>query len=74
MLKDYIYDNKFQIYIINNYIDIINYREVVSFSDSKIIIKSDSNELYINGEDLIINKLLSDELLVKGIIKNIEFR
>ena len=74
MLKEYIYNNDFQINIFNNYINILNYEEIISFSDNKIILKHKKGMLVINGNKLIISKLLSDELLVKGYINNIEFR
>lgn len=74
MLREYIYDDKFQIWIINDSINILNYVEVISFSDNKVIIKCPNNTLCINGKDLIISKLLTDELLIKGKITNIEFR
>ena len=74
MLREYVYDDKFQIWIINNTINILNYIEIISFSDTKVIIKCPNNTLCINGNNLIISKLLKDELLIKGKITNIEFR
>lgn len=74
MLREYIYDIKFQIYIYEDYINIINYEEILSFSENKIIIKCNDKEFSINGSELVITKLLNDELLIKGVIKNIEFR
>ena len=53
---------------------ILNYVEIISFSDTKVIIKCPNNTLCINGNNLIISKLLKDELLIKGKIINIEFR
>ena len=74
MLREYIYNNKFQIYLINNNINILNYEEVSSFDENKIIIKHRDGIVVINGKNLVISKLLSDELLVTGNITNIEFR
>ena len=74
MLKEYIYDNKFQIYIFGDYIDVINYLEIISFGEEKISIRSDINTIFISGNNLVITKLLNDEILIKGNIKNIEFR
>jgi len=48
--------------------------EIISFDENKIIIKYSKGTLVINGSELIISKLLSDELLVNGNITNIEFR
>ena len=74
MLKDYIYNQKAQILIIDNKVDILNYEDIISFSDNKIILKYDKRNLIINGTDLIIAKLMDDEVLIKGNIINIEFR
>lgn len=74
MLREYIYDNKFQIWIIENSINISNYIDIISFSEDLVIIKCPSNTLHIKGENLIISKLLTEELLIKGKILNIEFR
>ena len=74
MLKEYIYNNDFQINIFNNYLNILNYIEIISFTEEKIILNYSKGTLIIKGSELIIAKLLSDELLVKGNITNIEFR
>lgn len=74
MLKEYIYDNKFQLLVVDNTINILNYEELISFSDIKVIIKCKNNNLTINGKNLIINKMISNELLIKGVITSIEFR
>ena len=73
-LKEYIYNCHFQVLIINNMIDILNYTDIVSFSDTKIILKHSQGIIEINGHNLIIAKLLDDELLIKGSLTNIEFR
>ena len=74
MLRDYIYDTKFQLWVFDDSINILNYLEIISFDDDKIILKYPNGILSINGKDLVITKMLSSELLVNGIIKNIEFR
>lgn len=74
MLKEYIYDNKFQLLVVDNTINILNYEELISFSDIKVIIKCKNNNLTINGKNLIINKMIYNELLIKGVITSIEFR
>jgi len=74
MLRDYIYDTKFQIYIIDKSIDILNYVDIISFDDNKIIIECPNYNLIIKGIDLTISKMLERELLIKGNIEYIEFR
>jgi len=74
MLREYIYDDKFQILIYDNLVNILNYIDIISFSENKVIIKCPNNTLDIKGTDLIISKLLQDELLIKGKILSIVFR
>lgn len=74
MLRNYIYDKKFQMYVFDNMINILNYKDIFSFTDSKVIINCDSKVLSISGNNLVISKLLIDELLIEGDIKIIEFR
>lgn len=74
MLREYIYDNKFQIWFINNSINIYNYVEIISIDDTIIKIKCPNNILNIKGKNLTITKMMDSELLIKGNIINIEFK
>ncbi len=77
MLKDirnFIQDNVFKVTVLKGQIDILNYLEIDHFDDSKIIIRYSEGTLVINGKELIIAKLLDDEILINGKIKNVEFK
>ena len=77
MLKDlrsYILENNFRINIYENNIDIVNYKEIDHFDDKIIIIRYEKGIITVKGEDLIKTKLLDDELLINGKIRNIEFK
>ena len=73
-LRNYILENKFKINIYDNNIDIINYIEIEHFDDKIIIVKYEKGIVTVKGENLIITKLLEDELLINGQIRNIEFK
>lgn len=73
-LKNYIIDNKFKINIYENNIDIANYKEIDHFDDKIIIIRYENGMVTVKGEKLIITKLLEDEILINGKIRNIEFK
>ena len=66
--------NESKIIIYKNKIDIINYLDIIHFDDSKIIIKTKKELLNIIGTNLVISKLITDEVLITGTIKSIEFR
>lgn len=73
-LRNYILENIFKVTILKEQIDILNYVEIDHFDDSKIIVRFSEGTLVIKGEDLIISKLLDDEILINGKIKTVEFK
>lgn len=70
-LRTYILEDEFKLNYINNKINIINYIEIDHFDSNKIIIRYELGNIIINGKNLIITKLLNDELLIEGTIKSI---
>ena len=73
-LRNYILEDDFKIVYLTNKLDIVNYECIDHFDTDKIIVRYSGGTIIIKGEDLIISKLLNDEILVSGIIKNIELR
>ncbi len=71
-IRNFIDNNDFKIIIYNNLIDIINFNKIIDISTTSIKIKS-NNLINIIGKDLYIIKMLDNELLIKGIIKDIKF-
>lgn len=74
MLRDYIYNKNFQIYIFEDKINILNYYNIISFTDNNVVLNCNKKIISITGNELVISKLLTDELLITGKILNIEFR
>ncbi|MDD3996055.1 MAG: YabP/YqfC family sporulation protein [Bacilli bacterium] len=72
--KSYLLEEEFKINIFNNKVNVINYTDIMGFDSNEVIIKHKSGEVIIKGSDLIITKLLIDEVLIVGNIKNIELR
>ncbi|MBQ9853997.1 MAG: YabP/YqfC family sporulation protein [Bacilli bacterium] len=70
-LENYLYDNEYKIIIKNNSINICNYTEIIDFDVNKIVIKNKDKKISIEGKNLIISKMLKEEVLITGIIKNI---
>lgn len=73
-LRNYILENKFKINIYDNNLNISNYIEIDHFDDEIIIVRYEKGIIKVKGENLIITKLLENELLINGIIRNIEFK
>ena len=71
-LDHYFTDREYKIIYKKNYLDIINYIEVVDFTDKEIKIKHQDGITKILGVHLVISKMLDDELIIIGNIDRIE--
>ena len=72
--RNYLLDEMFNMRVLKNKIDICNYETIGYLDNDLIIINYDSGEIKIKGENLVVSKLLNDEILISGEIKNIEMR
>lgn len=70
-LDRYLEDKNYEIILKENRINIINFQEIIDFSINKISIRCDNKIINIEGKNLIISKMLDDELLITGTILNI---
>ena len=73
-IRSYIIDSESKITIINNKVNITNYIDIGHFDNNKIIIKLEGKDVHIKGDGLVVSRLLDSEILITGVIKNIEFR
>ena len=73
-LRNYILENEFKINYIAGKVNIVNYECIDHFSDEKVMIRHSSGTVVIKGENLIISKLLNDEILISGTVKTIELK
>lgn len=72
--RNYLLEENFEIKMYKNAVNIVNFTEIGHFDSYKVIVKCDSLSIYIEGADLVVSKLLQDEILVTGKIDKIEFR
>mgnify|MGYP004453423607 CR=1 FL=1 len=72
-LDKYLNDDNYQIIVMKDMVNVINYIEIKDFSNSKIVIKNSLGITNIIGEDLTIVKMLDREILIVGTIKRIDF-
>ncbi len=70
-LDNYLYDKEYRIIIKENYVNIVNYDEIVDFNLNKISVKYRNKKVSIEGTNLTINKMVEDEVLITGNISNI---
>ncbi len=72
--RDLVLEEQFKINYIKDKLNIVNYKEISHFDSNKIIVNYIDGSIVIGGQDLVISKLVSDELLIEGKIEKIEFR
>lgn len=72
--RNYLLEENFEIKMYKNAVNIVNFTEIGHFDSYKVVVKCDSLNIYIEGSDLVVSKLLQDEILVTGKIDKIEFR
>ena len=70
-LDRYLEDKKYQIIIKEKQVNIINFQEIIDFSINKITIRCENKIINVEGKNLIISKMLDEEVLITGIIYNI---
>lgn len=70
-LDRYLEDKTFEIILKDNKINIINYNEIIDFSSHNISIRCNNKIINIEGRNLIVSKMLDDEILINGCINNI---
>ena len=70
-LRNKLLEEEFRIICFSNNVDIINYKKLISIKDTSITLLSSTNKIIINGRNLSIIKLMSDEVLIQGIIEEI---
>ena len=71
ILVNFLYDKEYFISIYDNFIHVFNYKELISLTSKLVILKLDKFKLEIKGEDLFITKMMSNEILIRGVIKNV---
>lgn len=73
-IRSYILDSDLKITIVNNRINIVNYKDIGHFDSNKIVVKVENGEIVVKGNDLVVSKLMNSEILITGNFSNVEFR
>jgi len=74
MIDDYVNDKKYSMIYKNNNLNIINYSEIIDFSSTLISVRYDNNVYHIEGNNLVISRMMENEILVTGDICDIKFK
>ena len=71
-IVNYLFDKDYVICTYEDYVYAFNYIDLEVFSDTRVTLNFLNKKSVINGQNLIIIKITKEEILIKGIIKNIE--
>lgn len=72
--RSYMLEEKFEFRFVDNKLDIINYKSINHFDSNKIIINHENGSIVVNGKNLIVSRLLNNEIMIKGNFNSIEIR
>lgn len=73
-LDRYLNENEYKLILDNNRLNIVNYEEIINFSLSNIKVKLKDKIVSIEGRNLVINKMVDNEILITGNISNISIK
>lgn len=73
-LKSSLLEEDFKMQYVEKKLGIANYNDISHFDSNKIIISYKNGSVLISGGNLVVSKLIKDELLIEGNIEKIELR
>ena len=73
-IDDYINDRRFSMIYKNNKLNVINYSEIMDFSSKLISIRYNDKVYHIEGKNLVISRMMENEILIAGEIEIITFK
>lgn len=69
-IKNFLYDKDYFISVFDSNIHLYGYEKITKFNESELEFKFKDFYLNIKGEKFLIRKMLSNEILISGIVKN----
>ena len=70
-LDNYLSDREYKIIVKENYVNIVNYDEIIDFNINMISVRCNNKLIIIEGNNLTISKMVIDEVLIIGKVNNI---
>lgn len=71
-VKNHVIDSEFRITLYIDMVHIINYTKIISLEENRIVVLALKKRVIITGNHLHLNRLLDEEILIKGDVLNIE--
>lgn len=73
-MRNYLLPENLEIYLAQDCVHIVNFTSIGEISTEKIIVRHQNGRIQIKGSNLVLGKLVGDEVLIRGNVEQIEFR
>lgn len=73
LIDDYTTEKTFKIIYKIDSLNVVNYTKILDFSSTLISFSYKKTSYYVEGENLVISKMMEDEILITGDIRKISF-
>lgn len=73
-IRSYFLEDELEIKVYKNKVNVINYKSIGHFDSNKVMIYYENGHLVVSGNNLVVSRLVQDEVLIVGDIQNIELR
>ena len=73
-INNFINEIDYKVIITDSYINIINYKEILDFNSTRISIRHSKGITVIEGTDLVVSKMVEDEILITGKFNSINLK
>lgn len=73
-LRSFLLEDELEITVYKDKVNVVNYDSIGHFDSNKVVIYYDGGNLVVHGENLVVSRLLNNEVLITGNIKNVELR
>lgn len=71
-VKDYILDQEFRITLFENRLLAVNFIKILSLEESRLSFLTNYGRVIVKGREFTLNRLLENEVLIGGIIEQVE--
>jgi sporulation protein YqfC len=73
-VRNYLLEEEFSVNVYKDKVHVINYSSIGIFNSKNVTINYDGGTLNISGDNLIVKRLLDEEVLILGKIRNVELK
>lgn len=73
-IRGFLLPEDLEVHIYKSYLHVSGFTSIGEIGSEKILIRHQEGTLMIKGQHLVLSKLCGDEVLIRGVVKQVEFR